>query len=100
MIVGLTYLGMLNMNKTLDDEFAQKFIEKYKEKLEHNRELFDEVKERVGCEGEQANAAAEFWLSTYNNGVTISQVPETSMPLLYAFYAGYAYCKERYKLDD
>lgn len=82
------------------DEEYQRFIKIHGDNMEVNNKLFAEIKERVGCAGEQANVAAEFWLETYGNGVTISQVPETGMPLLYAFYAGYAYCKERYKLDD
>jgi hypothetical protein len=85
---------MLNMG------VSEEFIEKYKDELEHNKTLFDEIKERIGCEGEQANVALEFWLETYYKGMEISQVPETSMPLLYAFYAGYAYCKERYNLNE
>jgi hypothetical protein len=85
---------MLNMG------VSEEFIEKYKDELEHNKTLFDKIKERIGCEGEQADVAMEFWLETYYKGMEISQVPETSMPLLYAFYAGYAYCKERYNLNE
>lgn len=76
------------------------FSEIHGKNMDVNIKLFSELIERIGCEGEQANASMEFWLSTYENCLTISRVPEHTMPLLYAFYAGYAYCKERYKLDE
>lgn len=73
--------------------YTDEFIEKYKDLLEHNKELFDGIKLKIG--DESADVAAEFWKDTYWKSMEISRVPETSMPLLYAFYAGFAYAKTK-----
>ena len=59
--------------------------------------LFDDVREAIG-EEEIARVALEYWLEVDKH----RELPMTEawhLPML-AFQLGYAYCKERYKLDE
>ena len=59
--------------------------------------LFDDVREAIG-EEEIAMVALEYWLEV-DKYRELPMNEAWHLPML-AFQLGYAYCKERYKLDD